>query len=281
MTGLRLNRHGEDGVLKILDTYHTHPGQRGFTLLALLVVVAVLAATAFIASGTFRGVSDDADERLVRAEMQEIAKALRQFRQDTGYFPRQGPFALNTAASAPNDESVIDADLQTVAHSGGTAAARARWFNSPANFYQLLVDPLLSDHVQGLEQWNAETGRGWRGPYLSGFRDGFVDIGDEINPDQLGENGDPTTVVVAAIPDVNGLADPFLAPPVPGGEATVNNNLLDWASLVHANPNRVPLSRWGGPYLFLQIGGRWSLVSMGPNGKYDQGGGDDLVLPLE
>ncbi|WP_169737374.1 type II secretion system protein [Desulfobulbus elongatus] len=248
--------------------------RQGFTLLELLVVLAILAAMAFIATGTFRGANERAEESLVRAEMQEIVKALRQFRQDTGYFPRQGPFALGAVGTL---NIVTDADLQTVAHSGTTAAERARWFNSPANFYQLLVGPLLSNHVQGLEQWNAETGRGWRGPYLSGFRDGCVDIGDDINPGQNEADGSPTAGV--SIPDVNGLADPFLRRPVAGGGVTVGNTLLDWSSL--PRPNRNALNQWGSPYLFLQVDGRWSLVSMGPNGRYEQGGGDDIVLPVE
>jgi hypothetical protein len=219
-------------------------------------------------------VSDDADERLVRAEMQEIAKALRQFRQDTGYFPQQGPFALDIDSG-----QVVNAGLPL--HARGLAnAAKRRWFYSPANFSQLLssTSPLNGSGHQ-LTEWDAETGRGWRGPYLSGFRDGFVDIGDEINPDQQGENGDPTTVVVAAILDVDGLADPFLHRSVAVVDAAVDNDLLDWASLVR--PNRTELNQWGRPYLFLEVNGRWSLVSMGPNGEYDQGGDDDIVLPLE
>lgn len=248
-------------------------GQKGFTLLELLVVVAILAATAFVATGTFSGVAEHAEERLVRAEMQQIVQALRQFKQDTGYYPKEGPFALGATAG----QEVTDADLAAVTHSGGSAAERTRWFNSPANFYQLLVGPLLSAHVQGLEQWNAETGRGWRGPYLSGFRDGFVDIGDDINPDQNGSAGNPATVAVSAVPDVDGLADPFNQRPVAGGGSEVDSTLLDWSS--RARPNRTELSRWGNPYLLLTIDGVRTLVSMGPDGIY--GNDDDILLRLE
>lgn len=235
--------------------------RRGFTLLELLVVIAILAAISFIAAGTFRGVGAHADERLVLTEMQEIAKALRQFKQDTGYYPREGPFALG----ATSNQEVTDADLATVAHSGSTAAARARWFNSPANFYQLLVGPLLSGHVQNLETWNAETGRGWRGPYLRGFADGRVDIGDDINASVDGIDGDPLTG--NSISNVDGIADPFEYRPAGG--------LLDWTGVDAGEP-------WGRPYLFLQnAAGRWVLISMGPDGEYDQGGGDDIVLPIE
>ncbi|MDR0843433.1 MAG: prepilin-type N-terminal cleavage/methylation domain-containing protein, partial [Acidobacteriota bacterium] len=69
----------------------------GFTMLELLVTVSILAATAVIAVGTYAGVHRQTDELLVRVEMQEIAKAIQRFRQDTGYYPKTGPFDLKSA----------------------------------------------------------------------------------------------------------------------------------------------------------------------------------------
>lgn len=251
-------------------TYQPQAGQSGFTLLELLVVVAILAGTAFIASGTFRGVSEHAEERLVRAEMQEIAKALRQFRQDTGYFPKEGPFEL-----AIDDGNVGDDGLPDQAMDLGDDALR-RWFYSPANFYQLLTatSPLAdgdadddNDHL--LAKWNAETGRGWRGPYLNGFRDGFVNIGENIDSGMV-------------VTDVVGIADPFSHSPA--------GSYYEW-SRTSSDENWVAVPKWGRPYLFMQVGGRWSLVSMGPDGKYDDGiadpdsedddDNDNIVLPIE
>ena len=231
--------------------------QQGFTLLELLVVVAILAGLSFVASGTFRGVAEHADERLVRVEMQQIAQALRQFKQDTGYFPREGVFKLSAdggqVASLPS-------------HTGGTDA---EWFYSPANLYQLLAttSPLAgSGHV--LETWNEESGRGWRGPYLTGFKDGSVIIGDDLNPadPDAADNvsGDPTAGTEV---DAVGVSDPFEHKPI--------GTLFAWSSVPAGD-------RWGRPYLFLQTAAnsnRWQLVSMGPDGEYNNA--DDIILQVE
>lgn len=295
-------------------------GQEGFTLLELLVVIAILAGTAFIASGSFWHVREKSEEALVRPEMQEIARALRQFRQDTGYFPKEGPFALDldTSIGGKVGEDGLPSQVRDL-YSTNPDALR-RWFYSPANFYQLLtsVSPLAgggTDHP--LAEWDPEAGRGWRGPYLGGFRDGYVDIGDDINRDlndtslpdgQKADNviGDPTAVDNSAIPDVNGLADPFVYKPVAGGGSGVDDTLLDW-NLLHRPADMSDAEevkkweagkrgQWGRPYLLLRVDSKtqcvsdnedckeacvnlrdnqcgsdnicWYLVSMGPDGKY-------------
>ncbi|WP_306549286.1 type II secretion system protein [Desulfobulbus sp.] len=250
----------QDGVHKTGCTYQPEAGQGGFTLLELLVVIAILAAISFIAAGTYRGVGQHADERLVRAEMQQIAKALRQFKQDTGYFPREGVFKLEDDGG-----SVKPASLPV--HTG----TDDEWFYSPANLHQLLAttSPLAGSGHQ-LTTWDEETGRGWRGPYLIGFSDGRVNIGYALNPiDPDGADtvaGDPTTGDPV---NVVGVADPF--------EHGVVNGKFGWDSVSAGEP-------WGRPYLFFQTAAspaHWQLVSMGPDGEYDQGGDDDIVLPIE
>nr|WP_321465087.1 prepilin-type N-terminal cleavage/methylation domain-containing protein [uncultured Desulfobulbus sp.] len=234
----------------------TAKGQDGYTLLELLVVVAILAAISFIASGTFKGVAEHADERLAYSEMQQIASALRQFKADTGYFPREGVFRLTADGG----------EVTTVpSHDDGSDD---EWFYSPANLYQLLAttSPLPATHP--LATWNAETGRGWRGPYLSGFADGEVNIGDDLNPTDpdLADNdsGDPTAGTMV---DVVGIADPFDHKPI--------GSIFQWSNIPSGDA-------WGRPYLFLQTAAspnRWQLVSMGPDGAYNTG--DDIVLPVQ
>lgn len=243
--------------MKCLLPERIKEGQRGFTLLELLVVVAILAAIAFIAAGTYKGVAERTDESLVRTEMLQIAQALRQFRQDTGYFPGEGVFRLSDDGGAIPSDSVTGADL----------AEKRQWLYSPANFYQLLdtTSPLPATHL--LAAWNRETGRGWRGPYLTGFREGQVKIGDGINPPapNAADNvaGDPLQGTAVT---VDGIADPF-------EHQQGADGLLGWSG-VPAN------ERWGRPYLFLRnAAGRWLLISMGPDGEY--GNGDDIALAIE
>ena len=285
----------------------------GFSLLELLVVVSILAAISLIATGAYRGILADSEERLVRIEMQEIAKALRQFKEDTGYYPKQGPFDLSLTSA--DSGSVTKECLPTyIGAAGLTDAGIRRWFNSPANFYQLLsrTSPLddndSSTDPHQLETWKAETGRGWRGPYLADFTDGYVDIGSEINESSSeteGVAGDPLEISdvsgIPAIPDVIGIADPFYFKAEKVSANEVDDTLLDWSRnrrrLSSEDPDdiadRVDIEKWGRPYLFFMQDEEdkesFLLVSMGPDGDFDNGvfdpdpdqDKDDIVLELE
>jgi prepilin-type N-terminal cleavage/methylation domain-containing protein len=243
--------------------------QRGFTLLEMLVVVTLLAAVAFIGAGTFKGVYRSTEEQMVYAEMQQIAEAIRRFKQDTGYYPKEGPFDLDSSLCAPTSGCAGE----TTDLPGWVGSSPELWFKSPANFYQLFrTDSPLAGAGHQLENWSAETGRGWRGPYLTGFRE-YVDIGSGIN---TGPGGNP--LGGTAIRDVEGIADPFAYSSVSGGGSSVDNTLLDW-SRVH-RPDRssqTEMDKWGRPYLF--FADTRELVSMGLDGEYDTD--DDIVLVIE
>ncbi len=105
--------------------------QQGFTLLELLVVVSVLATLAGITAVAMDGYEQDAQEQLVQTEMKRIASAIYRFKEDTGYFPKEGVFPDNT------------------------------------NNYDLswLFDSPVSGGLQVLP-WDVNSGRGWNGPYI-------------------------------------------------------------------------------------------------------------------
>jgi hypothetical protein len=154
-------------------------------------------------------------------------------------------------------------------YAGPDNAAKKRWFDSPANFYQLFrTDSPLAGSGHQLENWSAETGRGWRGPYLTGFRE-YVDIGSGIN---AGAGGDP--LGGTGIPDVDGIADPFEHGRKTGSDGS---SLLDWSRT--PRPNRIEMEKWGRPYLF--FADTRELVSMGLDGEYDNGTDDDIILVIE
>ncbi|WDP92769.1 MAG: prepilin-type N-terminal cleavage/methylation domain-containing protein [Desulfobacter sp.] len=246
-------------------------GSRGFTLLELLVVVAILAAVASVGATTFFRVREGAAEQVARMEMQAIAKALRQFKADTGYFPKTGPFNLTSASGGKVSYARLPG------YAGNNDSECALWFNSPANFYQLFKNP-LEDSGHALEDWNPETGRGWRGPYLAGFQEGYLDIRSGVNDTVEGtpygkEDGSPLSG--ANIPDVEGIADPFEHP----AEEVGGNTLLDWC---RSPNNGAPERRvWGRPYLLFydSSAGEWHLVSMGLDGTY--GSSDDIQLNIK
>lgn len=248
----------------------------GFTVLELLVVVIILIAVAFVAGGSMDGVEREAQARIVRAEMLEISRAIKQFKADTGYYPGEGPFALLENLNAPGDYNCADDQAASPGAVDIDSVASRAWFESPANFTQLLEQPELcaGHNLAMLAQWDPNTGRGWRGPYLQDNGEGFVVVGDDVNPDQGYELGDPATIAVASVLDVNGVADPF--------EAREAGGLLTWGEA----PGATQREAWGRPYLiFLNnylVGGVTEsllhprVVSMGPDGIY--AGCDDINL---
>ncbi len=105
--------------------------QKGFTLIELLVVVSLLATMAGIAAVAMDGYEQQAEAQLVAVEMKRIASAVYRFKEDTGYFPKEGVFP------------------------GSTNNHDLSW----------LFDSPVSGGVAVLP-WNINTGRGWHGPYL-------------------------------------------------------------------------------------------------------------------
>lgn len=281
----------------------------GFTLLELLVVVSILAAVALVASGAYWHVNDDVNEQLVHAEMQEIAAAIKRFKQDTGYYPKEGPFNLQVNGGAIDYDDLPNWAGNPNEAVNATEDQKRRWFESPANFYQLLTNESpLEKSENTLREWNPETGRGWRGPYLQGFRDGYVDISAEINGKDYTHWHDSDPAVITStghgVTDVPGLADPFEAKYEIENDDDVDGTVLDWSNIRRraqgedSEINRNIHEYWGRPYLFFQgvevdgsgpydfSGTRSFLISFGPNGNYDAGINnagrkDDILLLIE
>lgn len=121
--------------------------QAGFTLLELLVVVALLATLAGLAVTAYDSNSDDSiATQLAQSEMTELAKALRQFRRDVGNYP---------IVANPTDFKhlfvFVDADNDNV------------------------------DDIQGYARFDPDTARGWRGPYLEQRGISCVDVNVAID----------------------------------------------------------------------------------------------------
>ncbi|MEJ2423793.1 MAG: prepilin-type N-terminal cleavage/methylation domain-containing protein [Candidatus Thiodiazotropha sp.] len=249
----------------------------GFSLVEILVVVSILAATAFIATTVMTGVVEESEQRLGRVELTTLAQAVRRFRQDTGYFPREGRFDLDgagaTACSATHDlyaqtaggHAVAGVNMDSLpAYAGGSCAERVRWFYSAANLWQLVAEPGELDSVSGdftpAMPWNAQGGRGWRGPYLDDSAEGFVDIGDVANHNPV---GDPVSGVLVS--DV---------PAVLAGRSRAPAGIYLRTRRVAAQAN-TDLDTAGRPLLlFVEkdangLGQRAVLVGFGANGMFD------------
>lgn len=237
----------------------------GLTLLELLLVVAILALAAMGMLRLAGGTEDRTARDLVRVEMREVRKALLQFRKDTGFLPRTGPFACVSQGGRASPPPGLD-------HPDAWAAC-------PANLVQLCEEPRDAEG-EPVMPWDPDTGRGWRGPYLRWDGEGAVDLGAGL--DSRGEGCPESGPLLTGVPAV---ADPFVHPQA--------GPVFVWRPLVPdpAGPT-APLLRGRPYYLFEpEVPERARLVSSGPDGVYesqdlaDPGGGparigDDVVLFL-
>ncbi len=109
----------------------------GFTLLELLVVVALLGLLASVALVAMDRTAVEAKDDLAGIEMNEIRKALRMFSRDVGHFPLS---------------SVTPSDLRV---------GMLLECNSAS-------DVACDGDGDGLPpQWDPDVKRGWNGPYMS------------------------------------------------------------------------------------------------------------------
>lgn len=249
----------------------------------LLVVIAILAALAGTTATIMQGIDEDADAQLAQVELAQAAKAVRQFRSDTGYFPKEGPFSMNEdmvtssgcdaglfqtlagSASGHPAAQVFYADLPSYAPADCDASLN--WFYNAANLSQLTglgAHNYLGDDGNDVMPWDAASGRGWRGPYLDGSSEGYVDMGDIIfvgDDDLDGGLFDDVPAVFLGSPErPNG--NYYVSRRVPQDNPSYQAGLVDDLELA-----RRPL------LMFVEKDGivaeRVVLLSMGVNGIYE------------
>ncbi|MDR1423631.1 MAG: prepilin-type N-terminal cleavage/methylation domain-containing protein [Azoarcus sp.] len=174
----------------------------GFTLIELLCVCAILAALSYVAWGAYLNVDRRAEDQLARAQLLQLADALKRFHADTGYWPGEGPWRL---VSEGGGGAIAAGSFGVKYGSGGSNDAQlAAWLASPANLFLLYERPALDDThpLRFLENWNPETHRGWNGPYLPLANRHWVDVWADLGkPDDAQESapgsGSPRFIVPA------------------------------------------------------------------------------------
>ncbi len=215
--------------------------EAGFTILELLIVVAILAVVAGSMMLKQGDTTEKAKVSMAISEMNNIKKALLQYRLDM------------------RDFSLVSQ-------------------NGPADFKALYEDPRTTPPVP---PWNPDIGRGWRGPYLTALGEGHTDIGDSLQNNGTGSPEIVVTAQVKNIRSVADTftANPVLpnSSYIPCVENAGNTNcLFDWRTLADDsdtddNDGDKAHDRHGRPYLLFDLtppGSPARLVSMGLDGRY-------------
>ena len=236
--------------------------QQGFTLIELLVVVAVLATMAGIAASVVGNYDQQAREQLVHTEMKNIAKAVYRFKQDTGYFPKEGVFTADKM---------------------GLTGASKTLYELPESVSWLFTEPEDNNGNKVLE-WRPEIGRGWNGPYID------IESGKRVSTD----NCDFT--------DLAAFNTAFVSVSTPVAIISIEDVFerasLSYGSADHCFTDLIeggwqPAKTAGIPYRYLTnfkndayldckttSDGCVVLLSAGPNSQFNDGNNDDIVKVL-
>ena len=241
--------------------------QLGFTLLEILVVIALLAIIAGVIITAYGGVKDQGRADTAKFEMAEIRKALLQFRRDSGSrdFPNQRIYdcdslSLNEAkANDPDDSPNILTWPEGAPSADADALAWSDWCKHPANFWMLFINP-LDDLNTSVEEgiWNPDTHRGWNGPYLQ-RNNGYLDIGNDLS---TAGTGNPNAGVV--INNVWGIASPYVD--IPQGDFFVWSNISDSTANGYKE-----YEQYGRPYFIFDLDDEEQarIVSVSVDGLYN------------
>ena len=190
--------------------------QTGFTLLEIVVVLAVVGAlSAMLSPVVFRYI-DDANRSQAQNDTNVIAAAIQQMYRDTGRwaFYSVGVGAL-THANGTDAELLSSNASCNLADAGGLAACDdaepviigAGW--TVADQTDSLTNQLVSNNLEGTNYLTAGGNPNrWRGPYLDSIpavdpwgRSYLVNIGN-ADPNEEGQ-GQKWVVVISAGPDGN------------------------------------------------------------------------------
>lgn len=153
--------------------------QNGFTLLEIIVVLAVLGALAAMLSPAVFRYIEDGNRARAQNDVRQIANAVQRFYADTGRWPfyMDGDGAVaytaGTDAAYLTSESTCDpndADLETCDTELPTAGAGWTFTGKADSLERQLIE---NNDLGGTddEPYAATGQRAWRGPYVDGIPD--------------------------------------------------------------------------------------------------------------
>ncbi|MCH2060608.1 MAG: type II secretion system GspH family protein [Verrucomicrobiales bacterium] len=240
---------------------------KAFTLLELLIVVAILAIIGGAVIVAYKGTGDTAEENLVEQRLAGMKQALLNFRQDMGYFPGEGPLG-DTATVEPVAGQLADYDTMS-------AVEKSLWRNHELNHWMLYFRP---NDTAIANKWvfDSDAKRGWNGPYLNAKSGLLLDNAGTLASAFVGGG---ETDALLSVDDAFGRSN-----------GSDDSSPLYWRII--NNPDITQNARFGRPIAFIEevVTGTpdmrvYLLVSFGKNGKFEfqgiaENNGDDAIVEV-
>jgi prepilin-type N-terminal cleavage/methylation domain-containing protein len=186
--------------------------QKGFTLLEIIVVLAVLGALAAMLTPVVFRYVDDANRARAQNDANTIAAAINQMFRDTGrwsfYADGDAKIPYTDGTDAAFLSSDPDCDLTAAAAADDDCLENAPTGGTGWTLDGAIVESIVDQLRSNTRGYTATGPRGWRGPYLNTVpdvdawgRNYLVNIGDASFDDQTPE------VVVVLSAGANGVID--------------------------------------------------------------------------
>ena len=131
---------------------------KGFTLIELAVVLAIIAVLAAVLTPLVTGYLDQARVARAQADLRTIADAIKLHQRDTGRYP------IYNATGYPN--TVSDGTKVIFAGPGNVPTDTASWGLSTTTATTTL-EAWINGNFSGVSQGNTFPKAGFRGPYIS------------------------------------------------------------------------------------------------------------------
>jgi len=185
-------------------------GQKGFTLLEIIVVLAVIGAlAAMLAPVVFRYI-DDAKKAQAQADTETIASAIQQMYKDTGRWAFYKDGTAKLTYTLDTDAAVLSSNTACIGAASldlTAPAVGASGMPTGASICDSLANQLIKNTPNGGTAYSTSGGRAWKGPYLDRIpaldpwaRSYLVNIGN-ADPNNEAFGNQVRVVVISAGPD--------------------------------------------------------------------------------
>src|SRR5437762_5284090 len=133
---------------------------RGFTLIELAVVLAIIAVLAAILTPMVTSYLDQSRGARAQADLKTLADAMKLYQRDTGQWP--------VYASSTDYPDTIGGGNAVIGGSNGTTPGETATWNLGSALASSSLESYLNGNFTGVSTTNEFPKKGYRGPYLGG-----------------------------------------------------------------------------------------------------------------